>query len=102
MRAAAGELHRRLDAVEADLRRLTPHALALRVRSVGDLAEVFDLRATATLAHALDRELARAGRVVAARPYLDAMRDALDVAPEDEVAFTQLSFAAIGARMMTG
>lgn len=102
MRAATTELHRRLDAVEADLRRLSPHALALRIRSLGDLAEVFDLRATATLAHALDRELAEAGRTVAARPYLDAMRDALDVAPADEVAFAQLSFAAIGSRMLAG
>ena len=87
----------RIDAVTRSLSGWPVHRIAGEIDDIRRAATQHGLATVAQLAHVLERRLGEAGGAVTARPFLEAMRDAvhLDTGSED---LSGLYLAALGQR----
>lgn len=92
------QLAERIEAVTHRLDGWPTHRIAGEIDDIRRTAATHGLATVAQLAHVLERRLGEAGGIITARPFLDAMRDAVhsDTAGED---ISTLYLAALSQRL---
>ena len=83
--------------LDRELARLAPREQMRRLLSIKARAQAQGLRAVASLAHALERDLLAHGAEVPIHNYLDRMLDAVEVGDDEQPRFVELALATVGA-----
>ena len=92
------EIRARIDQLDRDFRLLSVGELGRRADAIRQLAYGSGLAAVGGLAAGLSEALAKGGRAVTVRPFLDGMRDAVGIDRHDEASASHY-LAAVGVRL---
>jgi hypothetical protein len=98
-RGARREVAARIEALGGGRRRLPPADQMRELRAIRSLAHGAGLRAVASLAHALERELLACGDEAPFHAYLERMSDAVHLEADSQPGFVELALATVGARL---